>query len=220
MDIDLVIVGGDFNCREKLLGLTLESRFAFLVSENTRKFLLRDLAALTNSIYCNSQHGALMNRFPVKMTPIGWREFPTIFWSDHLLNFPRIPLQRLPMVALWNFYQDRKLNSIWKLFVHRIWLDFITWVRKSNGRIDTSKNIILWSDFLWLRLSNAVTDPGFPEGGHQLHGGGCQGPMWQHCTKLVYKNERIWVLGEARASSAPWIRHCNVSNFESMGFQM
>ena len=32
-------------------------------SENTGKFLLRNLAALTNSIYCISQHGALMNRF-------------------------------------------------------------------------------------------------------------------------------------------------------------
>ena len=38
------------------------------------------LAALTNSIYCNPI-GALMNRFPVMVTPIGWREFPTIFWS-------------------------------------------------------------------------------------------------------------------------------------------
>ena len=41
--------------------------------------LLRYLAALTNSIYYDSQHGALMNRFPVMMSPIGWREFPTIF---------------------------------------------------------------------------------------------------------------------------------------------
>ena len=48
-------------------------------SENTGKFLLRDLAALTNSIYCKSQHGALMNRFPVMITPIGWKEFPTTF---------------------------------------------------------------------------------------------------------------------------------------------
>ena len=51
-------------------------------SEDTGKFLLLNLAALTNSIYCNSQHGTLMNRFPVMMTPIGWREFPTIFWSE------------------------------------------------------------------------------------------------------------------------------------------
>ena len=51
-------------------------------SENTGKFSLCNLAALTNSIYCNSQHGALMNRFSVMMAPIGWREFPTIFWSD------------------------------------------------------------------------------------------------------------------------------------------
>ena len=43
--------------------------------------LLRNLAALTNSIYCDSQHGALMNRFPVIMTPIGLREFSIIFWS-------------------------------------------------------------------------------------------------------------------------------------------
>ena len=50
-------------------------------SENTGKFLLYNLAALTNSIYCNSRHGLLMNRFPVMMTPIGWRELPTIFWS-------------------------------------------------------------------------------------------------------------------------------------------
>ena len=49
------------------------------ISENTGKFLLRDLAALTNSIYCNSQRGTLMNRFPVTMTPIGSKEFPTIF---------------------------------------------------------------------------------------------------------------------------------------------
>ena len=48
-------------------------------SENTGEFLLPNLAALTNSIYCKSQHGASMNRFPVMMTPIGWREFPTIF---------------------------------------------------------------------------------------------------------------------------------------------
>ena len=53
--------------------------FVKIISENTGKFLLRDLAALTNSIYCNSQCGPLMNRFPVMMTPIGWRKFPTIF---------------------------------------------------------------------------------------------------------------------------------------------
>ena len=51
----------------------------FSISENAGKFLLRNLAALTNSIYCTSQHGALMNRFTVMMTPIGWREFRTIF---------------------------------------------------------------------------------------------------------------------------------------------
>ena len=50
-------------------------------SENTGKFLLRDLAALTISICCNSQHGALMNRFPVMMTPIGWREFSNLLAS-------------------------------------------------------------------------------------------------------------------------------------------
>ena len=33
------------------------------VSENTGKFLRRDLAALTNSIYCSSQRGTLINRF-------------------------------------------------------------------------------------------------------------------------------------------------------------
>ena len=33
-------------------------------SENTGKFLFRDLAALTNGIYFNSQCGTLMNRFP------------------------------------------------------------------------------------------------------------------------------------------------------------
>ena len=53
----------------------------FARSENIGKFLLRNLAALTNSTYCNSQHGTLMNRFPVMMTPIAWREFPIIFWS-------------------------------------------------------------------------------------------------------------------------------------------
>ena len=47
-----------------------------------RESLLRDLAALTNSIYCNSQHGALMNRFPVMVTAVGWREFLTIFWFE------------------------------------------------------------------------------------------------------------------------------------------
>ena len=47
--------------------------------------LLHDLAALTNSIYRTSEHGALMNRFPVMMTPReGWREFPTIFRSEGL----------------------------------------------------------------------------------------------------------------------------------------
>ena len=51
-------------------------------SENTGKFLLRDLAAVTKNIYCHSQHGALMNRFPVMTTAIGWRELPTVFWSD------------------------------------------------------------------------------------------------------------------------------------------
>ena len=30
------------------------------ISENTGKFLLHDLAALTNGIYCTSQHGALI----------------------------------------------------------------------------------------------------------------------------------------------------------------
>ena len=49
------------------------------ISENTGKFLLRYLAALTNSIYCTSQRGTLINRRPVMMTPIGCREFPTIF---------------------------------------------------------------------------------------------------------------------------------------------
>ena len=47
-------------------------------SGDTGKFMLRNLAALTNIIHCNPQHGALLNRFPVMMTPIGWREFPTI----------------------------------------------------------------------------------------------------------------------------------------------
>ena len=56
-----------------------------LISENTGKFLLRDLGALTNSIYCNSQCEALMNRFPVMMTLIGWRKFPTIFWYVYVL---------------------------------------------------------------------------------------------------------------------------------------
>ena len=51
------------------------------ISENTGKFSLRDLAALTNRSYCISQHGALVNRFPVMMTPIGWSKFPTIVWS-------------------------------------------------------------------------------------------------------------------------------------------
>ena len=51
------------------------------ISENTGEFSLRDRAALTKRIHCTSQHGALVNRFPVMMTLIGWREFPTIFWS-------------------------------------------------------------------------------------------------------------------------------------------
>ena len=71
----------------------LQGQVDWVRSENTGKFLVRNLAALTNSIYCNSQHGALMNRFPVMITPIGWREFPTIFWSDeifHLLMYKYI----------------------------------------------------------------------------------------------------------------------------------
>ena len=56
-----------------------ESPVFTFISENTGKFLLRALDALTNSIYCNSERGALMNRFTVMMTPIGWEEFPTIF---------------------------------------------------------------------------------------------------------------------------------------------
>ena len=46
--------------------------------------MLCDLAALTNNIYCDSQNGVLVNRFPVMMMPIGWREFPTIFWYDYI----------------------------------------------------------------------------------------------------------------------------------------
>ena len=60
--------------------------FRFFISENTGKFVLRDLATLTNSTYCTSQHGALVNRFPVMMTPFGWREFPTIFWFEGSLH--------------------------------------------------------------------------------------------------------------------------------------
>ena len=41
-------------------------------TENTGKFLFRDLAAPTKSIYCTSQRGALMNRFPVMMMPVRW----------------------------------------------------------------------------------------------------------------------------------------------------
>ena len=55
------------------------------ISENTGKFLLCDLAALTNRIYCTSQHGTLVNRFPVMMMLIGWREFP-IFSDLHLVK--------------------------------------------------------------------------------------------------------------------------------------
>ena len=57
----------------------------FNISENTGKFLLCDLGTLTNSIYFNSQRGTLMNRFHIPI-PIGWREFPTIFWSAYILN--------------------------------------------------------------------------------------------------------------------------------------
>ena len=38
------------------------------------KFLLHNLAELTNRIHCNSQREALMNRFPVMIMPIGQRE--------------------------------------------------------------------------------------------------------------------------------------------------
>ena len=34
------------------------------ISQNTGKFLLRDLAELTNRVYCTSQREALINRFP------------------------------------------------------------------------------------------------------------------------------------------------------------
>ena len=37
----------------------------------------RNLTELTNRIYCNSEHAALMNRMLVMMTPIGWKEFYT-----------------------------------------------------------------------------------------------------------------------------------------------
>ena len=62
----------------------IEHKNEFFVSENTGKFLLRDLAVLTNNIYCISQLGALVNRLPVMMTPIGWREFPN--FSFHKSN--------------------------------------------------------------------------------------------------------------------------------------
>ena len=51
------------------------------LSENTGKFLLRNLDALTNSIYCTSQYGALMNRFPVMMTTLETAKF---YWIGNL----------------------------------------------------------------------------------------------------------------------------------------
>ena len=102
------------------------------ISENTGKLLLRDLATLTNNIYCNSQRGALMNRFPVMMTPIGWREFPTIFWSGwNRTLFPRelksknvegffccksggqLSIASLKLPIFWTFHQ--KGGRLWPL---------------------------------------------------------------------------------------------------------
>ena len=44
--------------------------------------MVRNISEQANSIYSTSQHEALMNRFPLMMTPIGWKEFPTIFLSE------------------------------------------------------------------------------------------------------------------------------------------
>ena len=91
--------------------ITVASKRPDGISENTGKFLLSDLAALTNSIYFNSQHGALLNRFPVRMTPIGWREFPTIFWSvpDYWFHF----LKTLNSSACQDFRTGTKLLLVW-----------------------------------------------------------------------------------------------------------
>ena len=79
-------------------------------SENTGEFLLRDLAKLTNSIYCYSQHGGLMNRFPVMITPISWREFPTIFWSEKVTHLQFDLGMTLALVWPWRQISQTKLN--------------------------------------------------------------------------------------------------------------
>ena len=50
------------------------------ISENSRKVYVADLA---NDIHCNIPPEALI-QFPVMRPPIGWNEFPTIFWSDFI----------------------------------------------------------------------------------------------------------------------------------------
>ena len=96
-------------------------------SENTGKFLLLNLAALTNRIYCNSQHGALMNRFPVEMTPIGWREFPTIFWSD--FQKPLIKTKKATKVNEDKYkLQDFKWNAYVWWCAGLMWTGFTTTV--------------------------------------------------------------------------------------------
>ena len=44
--------------------ITIHGNIISGISENTVKLLLCDLAELTNRIYCNSQHEALMNTVP------------------------------------------------------------------------------------------------------------------------------------------------------------
>ena len=68
------------------------------ISENTGKFLLRDLAALTNSIYCTSQYGALMNR--------------DAHWPERIsYNFLICPMH-------YNSAISGEYRLIWSLFAH------------------------------------------------------------------------------------------------------
>ena len=58
-------------CREcggvRFMSVCPSLSLSLFVTENTGKLLLRDLVTLTIGIFCNSQCGALMNRFPVMM---------------------------------------------------------------------------------------------------------------------------------------------------------
>ena len=59
----------------------------FYISENTGKFFLRDLVALTNGVYYTSQRGALLHRFVVISSLLATENFPqfsNLFCSECL----------------------------------------------------------------------------------------------------------------------------------------